>query len=120
VSVFPFKSLHSSAGARYHYDVLLLPSPNPGDNLITNTTNVPTMSMLLVLDSSLQLQQTPPTNLLESVTSVSVVGLAPAEAARTGASSSVFAQGLDVASTAQPSTHVPTVVSALPIVLSPA
>jgi hypothetical protein len=29
-SVFPFTSLNSNAGARYHSDVLLLPSPTAG------------------------------------------------------------------------------------------
>ena len=51
-SVFPFASLHSTAGARYHSDVLLI----PGDNAITNMDIVHTVPTLSVFDASVQLQ----------------------------------------------------------------
>jgi hypothetical protein len=56
-SIFLFASLHSNAGARYTSDVLLIPSSNSGDNGITNMTTVPTVSVLLVHESPMQLQQ---------------------------------------------------------------
>jgi hypothetical protein len=54
---FPFASLNSIVGARYHSDVLLLPSPNTGDNRFTIVTNENTMSVLLVAPPPVQLQQ---------------------------------------------------------------
>jgi hypothetical protein len=53
-SVFPFASLNPNAGARYHSDILLIPSR---DNDFTNMTNVPTLSSLPVLGTSVQVQQ---------------------------------------------------------------
>jgi hypothetical protein len=35
-SVFPFTELHSNAGARYHSEVLLLPTASTGNDVITN------------------------------------------------------------------------------------
>jgi hypothetical protein len=40
-SIFPFASLHSNAGARYHADILLT---SPGNNEAANLTNGDTMS----------------------------------------------------------------------------
>ena len=54
-SIFPFASLHLTAGARYHFEVLLIPSTQPGDTVITNVTNVPTLYVLPSLES-VQLQ----------------------------------------------------------------
>jgi hypothetical protein len=54
-SVFPFASLNPNAGARYHSDVLLVPSSS-GNDAITNPANVSTFSVLPVIDRSLQLQ----------------------------------------------------------------
>jgi hypothetical protein len=51
-----FASLHSTAGAKYHSDVLLLPPPEHQGNNLTNTTNEPTLSMLHVFDLPMQLQ----------------------------------------------------------------
>jgi hypothetical protein len=51
-----FASLHSTAGAKYHFDVLLLPPPEHRDNNLTNTTNEPTLSMLPIFDPPMQLQ----------------------------------------------------------------
>jgi hypothetical protein len=53
-SVFPFRLLHSNAGARYHSNVLLIPSSNLGDNSITNSNIIPAISMLPVFYSVLQ------------------------------------------------------------------
>jgi hypothetical protein len=41
--VFPFASLHSTAGARYHSNILLSPAIGPGDDSFSNTTNVHTL-----------------------------------------------------------------------------
>jgi hypothetical protein len=45
-SVFPFASLNSNAGACYTSDVLLIPSSTPGDNIFTNESNDPIISVL--------------------------------------------------------------------------
>jgi hypothetical protein len=45
-SVFPFASLHSPAGTRYHSDILLLPATAPGDDSFSNATNVHTLPVL--------------------------------------------------------------------------
>jgi hypothetical protein len=58
-SVFPFASLNSNAGARYHSDVPLLPATN-GDNDTTNPTNVQPLSSLPACDPFVQLQQVSP------------------------------------------------------------
>jgi hypothetical protein len=55
-SVFPFASLNPNAGARYHSDVLLLPSTPSGNNDLTNMANAPTLSSLLVFGALVQVQ----------------------------------------------------------------
>jgi hypothetical protein len=55
--IFPFASLNSNAGAHYHSDVLLLPSPNTRDNGSTTMTNENTISVLPMALSPVQLQQ---------------------------------------------------------------
>jgi hypothetical protein len=45
-SVFPFASLHSTAGACYHSDVLLVPTTISGDNYFTNESNVSTLPVV--------------------------------------------------------------------------
>jgi hypothetical protein len=50
-SVFHFASMHPSAGAHYHSDILLNQSRN---DEVTNPTNAPAMTLLPVLDSSVQ------------------------------------------------------------------
>jgi hypothetical protein len=55
-SVFPFVSLNPNAGARYHSDVLLLPSTPSGNNDLTNMANAPTLSSLLVFGALVQVQ----------------------------------------------------------------
>jgi hypothetical protein len=49
-SVFPFASLHSMAGARYHSDVLLSPATVPGDDSFATMTNVHTLLVLAAFD----------------------------------------------------------------------
>jgi hypothetical protein len=49
-TVFPFATLNPNAGARYHADVLLMPSTDHGNNDIINSTNDPTMSILPIFD----------------------------------------------------------------------
>jgi hypothetical protein len=51
-SSFPFSSLHSTTGARYTYDVLLL----HGNNDVTNLTNTSTINSLPVFDVPVQIQ----------------------------------------------------------------
>jgi hypothetical protein len=55
-TVFPFATLNPNAGARYHADVLLLPSTNYGNNDIINSTNDPTVSVLPIFDPCVQQQ----------------------------------------------------------------
>jgi hypothetical protein len=56
-NIFPFATLNPNAGARYHSDVLLLPSTDPRNNVVTNLTNDPTMPVLPVFVFSVQQQQ---------------------------------------------------------------
>jgi hypothetical protein len=56
-SIFWFASLNSITGARYHSEVLLLPSSQPRDNRLTNATNVITVFVLPMLNPPMQLQQ---------------------------------------------------------------
>jgi hypothetical protein len=56
-SVFPFASLNSNAEARYTSDVLLIPSSTAWDNIFTNESNDPTVSVLPFPDIPVQLQQ---------------------------------------------------------------
>jgi hypothetical protein len=51
-SSFPFSSLHSTAGARYTFDILLLPENND----VTNLTNTYTISSLPIFDVLVQIQ----------------------------------------------------------------
>jgi hypothetical protein len=55
-TVFPFATLNPNAGARYHVDVLLLPSTNHGNNDIINSTNDPIVSILPIFDPCVQQQ----------------------------------------------------------------
>jgi hypothetical protein len=57
-AIFPFRNLHSTAGACYHSDVLLLPNSQSGDSIIiTNLTNDSRVPILPAFDSNVQLQQ---------------------------------------------------------------
>jgi hypothetical protein len=50
-SIFLFASLYSTAGARYHFDVLLTPAAVSGDNNFTDEANTITLPILPVYDS---------------------------------------------------------------------
>jgi hypothetical protein len=56
VVFFPFASLHSAAGPRYHSDVLLQSPSEFGNNAFTNTINSPTVSVMPPVSPPLQLQ----------------------------------------------------------------
>jgi hypothetical protein len=53
--VFPFASLHSTAGARYHSDNLLESPTTSGDTTFTNVTNVSTLPVMSASNSYVQL-----------------------------------------------------------------
>jgi hypothetical protein len=72
-SIFPFASLHSTAGARYHSDILLDPPTTLGDNTFTNVTNVSTLLFVLAFDSCVEL----PAPLLQDAGLGPVVGVLP-------------------------------------------
>jgi hypothetical protein len=57
--VFPFATLNPNAGARYHSDVLLIPSTNPRNIDLTNSDYAHILSVLPVFDSCVQLQPAP-------------------------------------------------------------
>jgi hypothetical protein len=54
-SVFPFTSLHPTAGARYQSEILLSP-PKSGTNVFTNPADVSPVPILHVPDSCEQVQ----------------------------------------------------------------
>jgi hypothetical protein len=72
-SVFPFSSLHSTAGARYHSDILLDPPTTSGDNTFTNVTNVSTLPIMSVSNSCVQL----PSPLLQDAGFGPITGVFP-------------------------------------------
>jgi hypothetical protein len=59
--VFPFASLHSTAGAHYHSNVLLSPATIPGDDSFATMTNVHTLLVLAAFDFCPQVQLALPT-----------------------------------------------------------
>jgi hypothetical protein len=58
--IFPFASLHSTAGARYSSEILLLPPSNDlGDNAFTDSVNISTLPIVSAHDLFVQLQLDP-------------------------------------------------------------